>query len=472
MTVNEREALQRVLASRHFARSERLARFLEFTVTAKLASRPQDLKEAVIAAEVYGRDTTYDPNIDSLVRVEAARLRTKLKAYYEDEGRTDDLRIDLPKGGYSPVFIRSLPVKEPKRPLVIRWVLIAVGAACLAAGLWAAQTWQRIAEADNLLMKAWSIMGPGEDFNVIPANGASSGRLHQLTEALRLSQSAVALTPRSLKAHLALANAYYRLGDYDHQMYEGMRAAAGKAAEIDFRSPDAHFYLGYAAFFYLRDFRQAFREWKHCVDLAPDQSEAYRFFTDAAIVTGQFDEAKQRIASGERLMPNSLLLQVSAINLLHHQGDWLGMEQRAADLARRRPDQAVGHRLHGMALTYLRRFVEAEKAFQTANRLAPRHGATQAGLIFLYASSGRHRETLAALADYRTRAGKDAHVPAAIAELLMGNRKAALDELERGFESGDNSLPFIGAHPLLASLRTEPRFQALLARIGLPSASN
>lgn len=112
--MDEREALRKILASRHFARSERLGRFLEFTVGAKLASRHEDLKEAAIAAEVYGRDTSYDPNIDSLVRVEASRLHSKLKAYYDDEGREDAIRIELPKGGYAPTFV---PVAAPAEPV-------------------------------------------------------------------------------------------------------------------------------------------------------------------------------------------------------------------------------------------------------------------------------------------------------------------------------------------------------------------
>ena len=62
------------------------------------------LKEYTIATEVFGRRSDYDPRIDSVVRVQAGRLRTKLQEYYTAEGKNDQIVIDLPKGHYHPVF--------------------------------------------------------------------------------------------------------------------------------------------------------------------------------------------------------------------------------------------------------------------------------------------------------------------------------------------------------------------------------
>jgi TolB-like protein len=96
--------VRKIIASRALARSERLARFLDFTVTETLAGNADQLKEFVIGVEVFGRTRDYDPRLDPIVRVEARRLRMKLRKYYETEGREDRLRIEFPKGGYVPSF--------------------------------------------------------------------------------------------------------------------------------------------------------------------------------------------------------------------------------------------------------------------------------------------------------------------------------------------------------------------------------
>jgi len=99
-----RHQLKRLLASPVFTSSARLRRFLEFVVEKTLAGEGDRLKEYVIGVEVFDRDAQYDPRVDSIVRVEAARLRTKLAEYYHGEGRDDAVVLTLPKGGYAPVL--------------------------------------------------------------------------------------------------------------------------------------------------------------------------------------------------------------------------------------------------------------------------------------------------------------------------------------------------------------------------------
>jgi len=99
-----RRQLERVLESPGFARNERLSGFLRFTVERHLERRDPELKESVIAVEVFGRKPDYNPKRDPVVRTEAGRLRARLSEYYTGEGRRDELVIELPKGGYTPVF--------------------------------------------------------------------------------------------------------------------------------------------------------------------------------------------------------------------------------------------------------------------------------------------------------------------------------------------------------------------------------
>jgi serine/threonine-protein kinase len=73
-------------------------------VSEAIAGRQSDLKEYVIGVQVFRKEESFDPRTDPIVRVQARRLRAKLVRYYREEGRTDPLTIDLPKGGYAPVF--------------------------------------------------------------------------------------------------------------------------------------------------------------------------------------------------------------------------------------------------------------------------------------------------------------------------------------------------------------------------------
>jgi adenylate cyclase len=95
-----REQLDRILHSVPFQHSRRRQRFLEFIVNKTLAGR--GVKGYDVALEVFGRPETFDPAVDPVVRVEAGRLREKLREYYESDGQGDPIRIDLPKGTYTP----------------------------------------------------------------------------------------------------------------------------------------------------------------------------------------------------------------------------------------------------------------------------------------------------------------------------------------------------------------------------------
>ncbi len=112
--------VERMLASRLFTRSNRLCRFLRFSVEQTLAGKSAQLKEQIIGVEVFDRKPDYDPRIDPIVRVEARRLRAKLKAYYNSPGRGDHIMIGLPKGAYLPFFrIRAAAAQDSAAPVPV-----------------------------------------------------------------------------------------------------------------------------------------------------------------------------------------------------------------------------------------------------------------------------------------------------------------------------------------------------------------
>jgi TolB-like protein/tetratricopeptide (TPR) repeat protein len=106
-----RRALEAVLSSSAFREAEILKRFLRYVVEQTLLGRGDELKEYKLGLEVFGRNPSFDPRLDPVVRMAARRLRSKLSEYYEKEGRQDGFRIDVPKGGYAASF--AVPTREP-----------------------------------------------------------------------------------------------------------------------------------------------------------------------------------------------------------------------------------------------------------------------------------------------------------------------------------------------------------------------
>src|SRR5215471_17891222 len=96
--------LDRILHGRSLHGSDKLKAFLRFIVDKSIGKQENLLKEYVIATEVFGRGSDFDSRVDSVVRVQAGRLRIKLHEYYETEGKDDGVLILLPKGQYLPVF--------------------------------------------------------------------------------------------------------------------------------------------------------------------------------------------------------------------------------------------------------------------------------------------------------------------------------------------------------------------------------
>lgn len=113
-----RSELQRILSSDQFDASERNRRFLEYAVEETLAGRGDRIKAYTIATIVFGRDDSFDPTLDPVVRMEARRLRRSLERFYLVEGARGPVSIALPKGGYVPKFQNPSAIRNvPDRPV-------------------------------------------------------------------------------------------------------------------------------------------------------------------------------------------------------------------------------------------------------------------------------------------------------------------------------------------------------------------
>lgn len=186
-----RQALERLLGSRRFARAERHSKFLRYIVNETLAGKGHQLKESLLGVGVFGRPVDYDPRVDPVVRVEATKLRGRLEEYYRVDGGDDPVIIDFPRGGYVPQFRyreaaeltaeAAAPESAPaaangtaaEAPRRISWTrrgLVAAGIAALAVAVWL----------------SWNVRTRQQErvVAVLPLEDLSEGQIGTLPEAL------------------------------------------------------------------------------------------------------------------------------------------------------------------------------------------------------------------------------------------------------------------------------------------------
>ena len=108
------DALQRVIGNHEFSSSERKRKFLQYIVRETLAGHADRIKAYTIAVDIFGRDPSFDPASDPVVRIEAGRLRRSLEHHYLTEGSADEVQITIPKGGYVPQFT----LRKDTEPLI------------------------------------------------------------------------------------------------------------------------------------------------------------------------------------------------------------------------------------------------------------------------------------------------------------------------------------------------------------------
>jgi len=166
----KREAVEKVLKSETFARCEQLRHFLQYVCEMETAGRGAEINEYLIGVDVLHRPKGYLPGNDSSVRSRAYELRQRLERYYEKESPHSPIRIELPKGSYTPVFVngsapRTLAAADtaaeaPVQPALSarRWPLLAAFLAGVLLMLAAAFLWIQLRASsgvDPIVREAW-----------------------------------------------------------------------------------------------------------------------------------------------------------------------------------------------------------------------------------------------------------------------------------------------------------------------------
>jgi hypothetical protein len=130
-----RAELERILSSPKFRKSQSHCEFLRYVVEKRLQSA--SVREEEIGVKIYRRGQDYDPSEDAIVRVEASRLRARLKEYYDEAGQGHQVRFELPKGTLSPMIVVDGMGQEVNEKGIWLWtgILVAILGLLILAGV-------------------------------------------------------------------------------------------------------------------------------------------------------------------------------------------------------------------------------------------------------------------------------------------------------------------------------------------------
>jgi tetratricopeptide (TPR) repeat protein len=284
-----REQLDRILHSGPFVQSQRRQRFLEYVVHETLAGRGERLKGYSVALEVFDRPETFDPVADPIVRIEAGRLREKLRHYYDTDGISDPIRIELPRGSYQPrITLRDASDDFATTPEFM----------CIQ------ERGTRDVEAQDALL-------------------TGLGRFWHYTreacgEAQRSFGQAADIDSRYAAAHAWLARTYVWQScmNWVADSIEPALEHACRAIEIDSRSRLGHSILGKVRL-YLKDGETAIGEAERACALEPDSAEARMFLSFILAATGRGADALRLIKTAMLLQPYPSSYYFETLGLSH-----------------------------------------------------------------------------------------------------------------------------------------------------------
>jgi TolB-like protein/Flp pilus assembly protein TadD len=247
------------------------------------------------------------------------------------------------------------------------------------------------------------------------------------------------------------------------------KAAAKKALEIDDSLAEAHAELAVSLIWYDWDWAGGEREAKRAIALNPNSAHAHFTYADMLSDEAHHDQALVEMARARELDPISLLYSALDGLFLYHarrDAEALARLQKALDL-----DQNfwVTHLIFGYVYTQQRKYPEAIAAFTKAKELS--HGNSQSiGSIGYVAGLTGDKTTAQAVLDELKTRSTQAYIPPSNVGLVyngLGNQDEALRQLEKAVDERDVQLNFLKVDPRWDSLRDNPRFVAILKRIGL-----
>jgi tetratricopeptide (TPR) repeat protein len=460
---NIRTHLSELLSSRCFRSSKRLGLFLTFVVDRTLSGQSDHIKEYVIATEVYGRRSDYDPQVDSTVRVEASRLRAKLRDYYATEGASASVRIELPKGSYVPVFTTvSTPVPTRSEGFLTRHLRLSIVGTAFAIIFFFALLNTTKTQAGRSVTPTPDDTALMEEYlradrllrQPVLENGWSGDLPPTVLQSISSFENLTRRAPHYVKAWIGLAEAQewaYELDKHHPRArLEAARAAAERAATLSPNIAEAHSRLAAIYFYSYGDLERAEQESLRTIELNPRDIRAQARYVDLLRIQGQLDHALSVVNRALTVEPASARLW-SQQALVLYDLDRLPEAMASADHAlglnpgNQMNQLAIAYWIRGLCLQQQGILDRAEAEFRKGLAIAPQDDRNQPSLGYVLARQGRTeqaREVLAALRHQHAR-GKPVSYGIALLHAGLGDTVEAARWLERSAANGETSHRFL-----------------------------
>ncbi|MDX2180519.1 MAG: tetratricopeptide repeat protein [Bryobacteraceae bacterium] len=455
MTADIRRQLEKVLDDQRFRSSRRASQFLSFVVEKALAGETEEIKETVVAAEIYRRPSDYDPKADSLVRVEAGRLRGKLDEYYRTNGAQDPIRIRIPKGGYVPSFE---PVEAPATPRNKRsklWAFAAIVLVAVVIAGWRATALNAAPTPDAVAAWREAVALIEQD----PLTGATAEGLPEpLRRSMERLEYAVARAPRFAAAWASLGESFDYAASFVGRdaAADGRRAesAARRAIELDPRSARGHAVLAAVAFGLKWDFAEAEREYRRAIQLEPGNAQVLGEYADLLRVLRRPNEALETIARARRDFPLSAALAAKHAEVLAAMGDGEAAQSAGEAAVRLKRGYRRAHIALGLAYESRELWSQAAAEYEAALRVYPDDRRALPAYGYVLGRLGRTEEArhVASRIFELHRRVRNMSYQLAVVHIGLGDRPAAQHWLEAAAATRHRMMPFAAVDPRLQSL--------------------
>ncbi len=295
-----------------------------------------------------------------------------------------------------------------------------------------------------------------------------------LKVALAYFNQAIEEDPKYAQAYSGLADTYALLGDWQYAVMTPKEAlpkakvAAIKALELDGALGEAHNSLAFCLDGFDWDFNSAGKEFGRAIDLNPGYATAHHWYAWHLSLLGRYDEAIAEMRKAKNLDPLSLIINADLAELLVLARSYDESIKQSRKTIEMDPNFALAH--NQLAQAYLQKHMndEAVAELQKAAQLSGGSPTVMANLARAYAASGKRSEAIKLLSDLKKRSNSIYSHGSEIAVIYaaLGDRDQAMSWLEKGYEERFN--PGVLLRPGFDPLRSDPRFQDLVRRLGLP----
>jgi eukaryotic-like serine/threonine-protein kinase len=294
-----------------------------------------------------------------------------------------------------------------------------------------------------------------------------------IQKAIDYFSQAMGQDPNYASAYAALADSYVLLVAYKlfpaREGFPKAREAATRAMQLDDTLAEAHTSAASIKFYYDSDFPGAEQEYRRAIQLNPSYAVAHQWYGELLSSLGRHDEALAESKRAVDLDPLSLIINTDAAQALLVAGQPDSAIEQLRKTLEMDPNFAQGHFILGKA--YLRRgtFGEAIAEFEKATVLSANSVKYVGPLGQAYARAGRTSEAKRILKELTERSEQQYGYWYSIACIYVGleEREEAFAALDKAYEERDTALHHLKVEPLFDPLRSDPRFQGLLRRIGL-----